>query len=167
MQLPPQNEVSLEKNANFTKLNTPKSGFSRSFHWITAAFKSRTCLWWSVIGIHAEDLGGHRLNEFGRCWRWLLGRQSAWQKESCGAFTWLGKKKKKEQFHRGAFGWENTCCLDKLKYASTGKCGNLLQKLLWKRSCPSFYLLLHQGKENKTIVITTQPSSRRHTHFWL
>lgn len=96
MQLPPQNEVSLEKNADFTKLNTPKSGFSRSFHWITAAFKSRTRLWWSVIGIHTEDLGGHRLNEFGRCWRWLLGRQSAWQKESCGAFTWLGKKKKKK-----------------------------------------------------------------------
>lgn len=26
---------------------------------------------------------GHRLNEFGRCWRWLVGRQSAWQEEMC------------------------------------------------------------------------------------
>lgn len=93
MQLPPTTEDSMEKNANFTKLKTPKSGFSRSFHWITALFKSRIRLWWSVIGIHAEDLGGPRLNEFGRCWRWLVGRQSAWQKESCGAFTWLEKKR--------------------------------------------------------------------------
>lgn len=37
---------------------------------------------------------GHRLNEFGRRWHWPVGRQSAWQEESCGAFR---KKKKSNE----------------------------------------------------------------------
>lgn len=165
MQLPPTTEVSLEKNANFTKLKPPKSGFSRSFHWITAAFKSRTCLWWSVIGIHAEDLGGHRLNEFGRCWRWLVGQQSAWQKESCGAFTWLGKKKRTVP-QRGIW-MRKHLLFGQPQICFTLESVEICSELLWKGSCPSLYLLQHEGKESMGIVIITQRSSHRHTDFWL
>lgn len=171
MQLLPTPEVRLEKNTKFTKLNIPKGGFRRSLHWITAPFKSRTCLRWSVIGIcvigiHAEDLGGHRLNEFGRCWRRLVGRQSAWQKESCGAFTWLEKKDGSPEGH-----------LDKkhLLFEQTQICFPLESVEMWSKSCferdaVHLYILIifqHENTENMRSVIITQPSSHRHTDFWL
>lgn len=86
-----------EKNGNFTK--TTQKWTQR----LISPSHSHVQVQKSSLMGRNRDLRrgsqGHRLNEFGRCWHWPVGRQSAWQEES-GAFT---KKKKRTSPQRGVW----------------------------------------------------------------
>lgn len=172
MQLPPTTEVSPEKNANFTKRKNPRQKVDSTGHFTGSQLRLSPELVFdsSAIGIRAEDLGGRRLNEFGRCWRRLVGRQSAWQEESCGAFMTRKKTKKKKKRpvpQRGIwmgkhllFGPTQICFpLESVELCSNSR---------FERDPVHLYVSSStENKKNMTIAIATQPSSHRHTDFGL